>query len=600
MQKIGPVKILPILSVILFPLALQAKVDIDKTKYITIDEIRPEMKAWCLTVYDGVKIEQFELKVISVVRDYDPGHDAILVMGVDERFKHTGPVAGCSGSPVFIDGRLAGALAFGWSFSKDPLYGVTPIEEMLQAGQYPSGQNKSEGGFCLISPSEPINLQTVAKRFESRLEKIGSSGPAGAMRLLCPVSTTLPSGLCEQIKGPFEKFGFMPLAGGGRATRLEQYKNIALERGSILAVPLCEGDFDISAIGTITEVVGDKIYGFGHAFENQGQIDLPMGTGYVHTVVSNIISSFKFGQMIEVKGALQADESTAVYGVIGKQAATIPVHITIDRYDDARREYNCKLAVHRYFTPLLARAMIMIPAYVKAGEPQDNTVYYDMNINLMDGKTVSLSNVSVMQGAGEAGQEAMSVVGILLNNPWKQAKIESLDIKVEIVDKTRLAKIDSIELADRTIEPGGAAEMTITLDNYHGLRSRHSACLKIPENIQPGSYRIQIGGFESYQDYIFKNAAYKFKAGSYDEMISALNNIAAIKRDKMYVIMELPRSGMTINRYELSDLPATRMMLLADEKRTIDVAAMPQRLEQILPGGCVIDDGATVEIEIEK
>ena len=101
-------------------------------RYIHIDEIEPGMEAYCLTDYGEAGIEKFALRVVDVVHNIDPGHNAILVMGTDERFQHTGPVGGCSGSPVYIDGRLAGALAFGWSFSKDPLYGVTPIKEMLE------------------------------------------------------------------------------------------------------------------------------------------------------------------------------------------------------------------------------------------------------------------------------------------------------------------------------------------------------------------------------------------------------------------------------------------------------------------------------------
>ena len=114
----------------------QARIDAiwDSQRYIKIDEIKPGMDAYCLTDYGEAGIEKFALKVLDIVQGFEPGRNAILVMGVDERFKHTGPVGGCSGSPVYIDGRLAGALAFGWTFSKDPLYGVTPIEEMLEVG----------------------------------------------------------------------------------------------------------------------------------------------------------------------------------------------------------------------------------------------------------------------------------------------------------------------------------------------------------------------------------------------------------------------------------------------------------------------------------
>jgi hypothetical protein len=129
---------------------------IDKTKYIPIDEIKPGMDAYCLTVYQGVEPQKYNLKVVSTIENFTPNRNAILVIGTDEEFIHSGPVAGCSGSPVYIDGRLAGALSFGWTFSIDPLYGVTPIEEMLEAGKI---QTAEINGASCADFSKPINLK---------------------------------------------------------------------------------------------------------------------------------------------------------------------------------------------------------------------------------------------------------------------------------------------------------------------------------------------------------------------------------------------------------------------------------------------------------
>ncbi len=147
----------------------------DAQRYIRVDEIKPGMPAYCLTDYGEAGIEKFEMKVVNVVagiRDLEPGRSSILVMGVDERFKHTGLVAGCSGSPVYIDGRLAGALAWGYTFSKDPLYGVTPIEEMLEVGQT-NGPGTAGGGSATSAAfafdlSKPIDLAEIDKQLTAR------------------------------------------------------------------------------------------------------------------------------------------------------------------------------------------------------------------------------------------------------------------------------------------------------------------------------------------------------------------------------------------------------------------------------------------------
>ena len=147
----------------------QARIDAlwDAQRYIRIDEVKPGMDAYCLTDYGVAGIEKFSLKVLNVIRDFDPGRNAILVMGTDERFKHTGPVGGCSGSPVYIDGRLAGALAFGWTFSKDPLYGVTPIEEMIEVGLMDGSHAPaaSSGTAALTFDfSRPIQVREAAEQ----------------------------------------------------------------------------------------------------------------------------------------------------------------------------------------------------------------------------------------------------------------------------------------------------------------------------------------------------------------------------------------------------------------------------------------------------
>jgi len=141
------------------------EISLDSSRYITVDEVKPGMKAYCLTVFEGTEVEKFDLEVLDVVRDFRPGMDAILVKGLDERFIHTGPVGGCSGSPVYIEGRMAGALAFGWTFSKDPLYGVTPIKDMLRVGrsfenQQTLGKNIEQPGL-VFDYSVPLNFKSI-------------------------------------------------------------------------------------------------------------------------------------------------------------------------------------------------------------------------------------------------------------------------------------------------------------------------------------------------------------------------------------------------------------------------------------------------------
>jgi hypothetical protein len=190
----------------------------DPNRYISIEEIKPGMEAYCLTEYGIAGIEQFGLEVVDIIRDIDPDRDAVLVKGTDERFIHTGPVAGCSGSPVYIEDRLAGALAFTWPYAKDPLYGMTPIEDMLRVG---SGAKDEDSGWgpekmgVAIDFSAPIDLAEVNRQLQNSLIQ-GNRSPVGTNLLPCPLITTgLSAEACEQLSDMVEPFGYVVVAGGG-------------------------------------------------------------------------------------------------------------------------------------------------------------------------------------------------------------------------------------------------------------------------------------------------------------------------------------------------------------------------------------------------
>jgi len=232
---------------------------LDPDRYIDLDEITPGMDAYCLTVYKGTEVEKFDLEVLDVVRGVWPGRDAILVQGTDERFVHTGPVGGCSGTPVYIDGRLAGALAFGFTFSKDPLYGVTPIKEMLRVGQV---QSKSQRRLVLDF-SRPIDFAQIDKRLlDYRYWGIAGLGrPAAALGfepLPTPLVTFgLPVEAVEQLGSLIRPLGLMAVAGPGGGSSIGPGRLASgppgrqepkLVPGACLAVPLVTGDITMDTI----------------------------------------------------------------------------------------------------------------------------------------------------------------------------------------------------------------------------------------------------------------------------------------------------------------------------------------------------------------
>ena len=583
----------------------------DSAKYISIDEIEPGMEAYCLTEYGVAGIEKFGMEVVDVVRDINPSSspgskDAILVKGTDERFIHTGPVAGCSGSPVYIDGRLAGALAFTWSYAKDPLYGATPIAEMLSVGR--GGRADISGNQAGrvdlgIDFTAPIDFAEVDKRLRSGLIR-ASSGFRGANYLPCPLITSgLPAEVREQLGSIVEPFGLMVVAGGGSGAgnNVAGAEEARLVPGACLAVPMVSGDISMSTSGTVTEVIGDKVYAFGHFLLGSGQVDLPMATAKVHTVVSNMASSFKLTSVLETVGALTTDEAAGVIGQLGLQAKTIALTIRVDRYNDTeKRLYNCRLVNNRMMTPFYLRMTVAGAAFQLGDLPLEHMIEYKVNISIKNAESITFENISSGMGLNEVVMECYSAIGLLMNNPYREVDIESIDIDMRIIPRSVVSRIWSVDLSDSKVKAGQSIRMGAILESVLGGKKQYQWDLEIPEDLAPGKYALTVGGYRDYEQFLVKTVPHRFVAQNLPGLIEALNNSLQIDRDKLYCLLALPSGGVIIETAELPDLPATKVLLMQDTKRALRIRPYSHWLERNIETDTVVIDKRAFQITIEK
>ncbi len=583
----------------------------DSDRYIGLDEIKPGMEAYCLTEYGVAGIEKFGLQVVDVVRGINPSSspgskDAILVKGTDERFMHTGPVAGCSGSPVYIDGRLAGALAFTWTYAKDPLYGATPIAEMLAIGradQAESGAEQAGWSDLGIDFTAPIDFARINEQLEKGLIRT-NRGFLGTNYLPCPLITSgLPAEVCEQLGSIVEPFGLMVVAGGGSGTT----DNAAgtgkgrLAPGAALAVPMVSGDISMSTSGTVTEVLGDKVYAFGHFLLGYGKVDLPMAAAKVHTVVSNITSSFKLTSVAETVGAVTTDEATGIIGQIGLEAKTVALTIRVDRYNDTeKRQYNCRLVNNRLMTPFYLRMAVVGAASQLGDLPLEHMIEYKVNIGIKDAKSITFENISSGMGLNEVVTECYSAMGLLMNNPYGVVDVESIDIDMRIVPQSVVSHIWSVDLSDSKVKAGQSIRIGAVLESVLAGRKQYQWDLEIPEDLMPGKYELTICGNRDYEQFLVKAVPHRFVAQNLPGLIEALNNSLQIDRDKLYCLLTLPSGGVIIETAELPDLPATRALLLQDTKRALRVRPYSHWLEQNIETGTVIIDKKVLRITVEK
>jgi hypothetical protein len=598
----------------------------DPNKYIAIDEIKPGMEAYCLTSYQGTEVEKFGMEVLSVVRNMDPGKDAILVKGTDERFVHTGPVAGCSGSPVYVEGRLAGALAFAWTFSKDPIYGATPIREILGMDKTGSSVGTktsadfAEGGWkdiwepgFVFDFSGPIDFESIYNQITT------AYGPAkdnlnGVETLLCPlVMSGLPSTVCEQLGASVRGLGFIAVPGVGSGGGLSQYQaksstfggsaesgSALLIPGASLVIPLVSGDMRIEAVGTVAEVVGEKVYGFGHSFLGYGPIDLPMATGQVHAIIPSVIRSFKLASGLEMIGALTEDESSAVRGRIGATAKLIPLKITVERYNASEiKVYECHMANNRLLTPLLLRSAVTGAALNLGSLPPDNMVEYEVAIGIEGADPIRFRNVSANVGINDVVMEAVSAVALLMNNPYGKVQLKSFDFNIKIVPKNVLSHIWSVELSDSRVRPGQSVDVAIVIESAMGEKKQYRYSQEISDDLPPGTYELIVCDAWIYEQFLRANVPYKFMPENLPTLVESLKKILAVERGKLYCLLVLPPSGVAMARAELPDLPATRALVLQDSKRTLKAMPYVQWLEKTFDTGTVTRDREVLRIRVE-
>jgi len=579
----------------------------DPAGYIGLDEIKPGMEGYCLTEYGVGGVEKFALKVVDVVRDFEPKRDIILVEGTDDRFIHTGPVAGCSGSPVYLDGRLAGALAYAWTNSKDPLYGATAIADMLQIGR---GQAAEPEPAYTFDYSKPIDFAQIDRQITSPTS-VHKSSLDGVTTLPCPlIASGLPIQACEQLSAAVKPFGLvvMPGLGAGAAWSAEGAGNAGggdekkreLTPGACLAVPLVTGDMTMAVYGTVTEVRDGTVYGFGHPFMGYGAVDLPMATGRVHTVISSMVRSSKLARVVQTVGALTADEGAGILGKIGAEARMFPLTMRVDRYNDQKRVYNCRVVSNRMLTASLIRSIISGAASYLGDLPPDHTIEYKASVAIEGFEPIIFENVSTSLGVLQMSVETSGAIALLMNNPYEKASVESVEIDLRIIPKDITSHIWSANLSDSRVKAGERIAIDVVIESVRADKRKYRLDLEIPEDLRPGKYELTLCGSQDYEQFLVKVVPYKFVGQTLPDLVEALRDTLKVKRDKLYCYLVLPSGGITLEKAELPDLPATKSLILQSAKRPMSVRLHPHWQEQTLDTGTVVINKRTMQITVEK
>ncbi len=476
------------------------------SRYMSVDEVKPGMTGVGRTVFQGTAIEDFKVQIIGVLRNTNgPKRDLILARLEGGPLARTGVIAGMSGSPVYIDGRLLGAISYSLGqFATEPIAGITPIEEMIAATTGPEA-----GASMRRRPAPTLMIPAgVASAFEHALSPVAPfalsaahvsyNGLPGAYgdrtaTALRPIASPLVAGgfdvdAIQPILGLFERAGLVLAPGGAGATSAgsaaRQGSTGPLRPGDPVGVALITGDLSFGATGTVTEVDGDRVYAFGHPFYNIGPTRFLMTRAFVHTVLPSLLSSIKLTSLGDVIGTFEQDRATAVSGMLGKGPRTIAVNVSLDRAGRARRTFTFQVADDPLLTPLLIYTALF-NTFASHERDYGAATYALRGRTVVRGQApVEIDEVYVGDQPGvTAAAAVVGPVGALLNNDREPVDIESIDLAIEATEHPLTATIERAWIDATSIRPGRTVPLKILLRTWRGEDLLHTIPIPIPLNV---------------------------------------------------------------------------------------------------------------------
>ena len=591
------------------------KLAFDPAKYIDVDELHRGMIGYGLTVFEGAKVEKFKVELISIMSDKSAGRSAFLIKVRDnEIFDIARGVQGCSGSPVFFDGRLAGAMSFGWSYQKEPLYGVTPIKQMLNTHKRVLAKDNKDSK-TVASGSKVLNDNVYHKLFAPQiLTKDDLASIARSSGLAAPVETSgmthLPtavsfSGINDVAARHFQQVlpGFSANVGNytGNIEHLMASGRPKIERGSSIVIPIISGDYQGAVLGTVTEVIDDWVFAFGHSFNGNGECNWPLATGYIHTFMSSTSMSFKLGQAVDIVGAVEADEIQAICGRLGKKVDTCDAHTVVDFTSvDEQVDFNINLVKDDMFISSISMISVVAPTLYRGEMPDLCTLEYDVTLDFGDHGIVNISDVSSDNSTFDLSLDVVQNVGLVINSPWDSPMLESIESKVKVKEFTTVAEINKVNLSESVYYPGDTIKAKVKCFQYRLPEIELETELKLPGDIAPGEYEVVIGDQRSYLMAISRNQPHRGFADSTEKIIRALNDRNKYRQDNLYMYMVLNEPGLSVEDEALPSLPAGKAMLLTSNARREPVAVFNNIIETIKSCDYVILGTSSFKIEVRE
>ncbi len=557
------------------------------TEHLSVDEIKPGMVGVGRTVFDGVRVEEFKAHILGVLRNVTgPRRNLILARLEGGPLAETGVIAGMSGSPVYIDGRLIGAVSYSLgAFSKAPIAGITPIGEMIEAASFQTPRSAVRAAVQLELPlTAEATSQALRQAFSwarpfanspADVEALAGGSPAERIdarmgTLLRPVATPLVMGgfgpeMADLLTRVFRDSGFLPVVGGGSGSMPDDVTPAGpIQGGDAIGISLVTGDLSLGATGTITHVDGQRVYAFGHPFYNLGPTEFPMTRAYVHTLLPSLYTSMKIATTGEVIGTLQQDRATTVAGTLGKGPSLIPVRVELDSERGLKKAFTFNVVNDQLLTPLLTYVSILNTLGQYERENGAATFSVKGKAVVKDHGSIGFENI--FAGESPSVGTAAYVAGpitFLLGNDYEPIEIEALDLTISSTEQPRTATLERVWIDAVRPRAGRAVPLKLLMRTYRGEEVTRTVSVDIPSNVT-GPLSILVSDGSRLSQWEQRELRQPLQPRSVPQLMRALNN--ARKNNRLYVRLVSTDPGAVVNGEYLSALPPSVLEVLEADR----------------------------------
>jgi hypothetical protein len=559
---------------------------------MTVDQLKPGMKGTGRSVFSGTEIQEFGVEVVDVMHQVWPRGDLILCRLSGQGLEESGVVAGMSGSPVYIDGKLIGAVAYAWSFAKQPLAGVTPAAQMLRIWDE-QDRSGSPGGSRSGRSS-------------------GNSGLAGLSALPLPVALSgFTPALAEVIEPALKEFGLSPVGAAGTASSAT-WDTSGLVPGAAVGVALIDGDVRLSGIGTLTCREGNRILAFGHPMFQAGNVQMPMVGGVIHLVLPSVASSFKLFSATGPIGTINQDRLAGIGGEIGPVPEMLPVLATVSS-PSGRDTYRFRIIELEDLAPVLAAVGLTDIVYQTEGSLEEMTLASRMTVRFRPPATVnrqsSIVNPSDLvvehrfsgtDPAADLFRTAKNELDLLFGNRFLPAPIAAVEFDLSFKPGRNLAYLLSARPDRARVRPGDTVRITLGLRDYRGDDSELVIAVAIPGTTPEGKLRIVIAPRDSLLVFEAMRAPAKLVPGSFADLLELFSQTG--RENELVIAGFSERPGLTLGDKELPAPPPSLRSVLLNPRSDEPVMATGESpvFRQTFRFDRVVSGVANLDLEVKR